>query len=129
MNEINNITLEQVHRWLVASDDTFPTTGSVLDAIVDPSDNSIIAKWIDDEDEEVYRDAIADTRDPNAAKRVYQFEPKICFTRVWLNDDGSGKQIPSAQRLTDQDVHEISQRMRKAKLRRPGNAETAWVTE
>lgn len=122
---MNNITLEQVHRWLVASDDTFPTTGSVLDAIVDPADSSVIAKWIDDEDEEVYRDAIADAKDPNAAKRVYQFEPKICFTRVRLDDGGT----PSAQRLTDKDVHEISQRMRKAKLRRPGNAETAWVTE
>lgn len=71
MSEMTNVTLEQVHRWLVASDKTFPTSGSVLDAIVDPKDNSIIAKWIDDEEEAVYRNSIADAKDPDAAKRVY----------------------------------------------------------
>ena len=51
---IDNVTLENVHDWLTASDDTFPETASVLDAYVDREDGSVLAKWIDDEEEEIY---------------------------------------------------------------------------
>ena len=71
---------------------------------------------------------IADAKDPNAAKRVYQFEPRPNFTRIWLNaaEDGDGVQ-PASQRLTPKEVREIWQKIQKRNLRRPRHSELAWV--
>lgn len=93
---------------------------AVVDAVVMPFDRSVVVKWIDEDEFEDYEDAVADSKDPAAAKRAYMFEPTPKFIRIWLNDGEDGEIRPVCHELDRKELAALQRELSQARFRKSG---------
>ena len=112
-----DIPLSMVQRWIEEDPET-PENPSVLGALLLRKERCLIVRFVDDDEVEQYRDGVADSKDPDAAKRAYRYEPRALFAKVWLNQGQDGEGLaPSVQMLSQEEAAAEAKRLGGAKIR------------